>query len=415
VPYLTPQDLPESADCRALFVPDDTEWLALFGGALTELTKTWNWEYSGGLTVDETVAKMTEIINNWYSGCVACTLPGGGSAIRVRPDGHIEELLPDGSWGDPTGDYVLPPITPREEGTDADKKCLAAKNAANVLEQLYENIADSYGDGLTDAEALTALIEFVVTLIGVAFAPIAFAIATFLLPIFIAAYAIVAFITADLWDSNFTDQLVCILLNCAVVDGDIVTFDWDCFNNALWEQLNDFGLSTEQLRLYGQIQIILSIIGGVDALNLAGATTDITDDTCDCELVCPDTCYVPTAVEWSEPLCSGAGNLIFTPEGMFSNIHNVGLNQGAIANLNDFVSPSVGGWLVCYQATEGITMRAALCAEGEGTYPACYSGTTVSLGLTPGVPIFVDADHPIIFLGWAADDNGITGLCIEPA
>jgi len=67
MPYLTPQDLPEGDDCRPLSIPASTEWLALFGGALTELTKKYNWQDSGGLTVDETVEKMTEIIDAWYT------------------------------------------------------------------------------------------------------------------------------------------------------------------------------------------------------------------------------------------------------------------------------------------------------------------------------------------------------------
>jgi len=281
MPYLTPQELPEEDACRPLFIPADSEWLALFGGALTELTKSWNWEYSGGLTVDETIDKVNEILNTWYEGCTACTLPGGGSAIRIRSDGRLEELLPDGSWGEPTGDYVIPPPEAREGGTSTDQKCLAAANAANVLQQLYESLADSFAEDLDEAEAVTDMIAVLIVLVGFEFAPIAFALATFLIAIFRIAYRAIEFITADLWDETFTEQLKCILFNCATNDAGVVTFDWECFNDALYEQLNDFSLTGDQLRLYGQIQIILQIIGGVDALNLAGATTAITDDNCD--------------------------------------------------------------------------------------------------------------------------------------
>jgi len=289
MPYLTPDSIPEDDNCRPLSIPASSDWLAIVSGALTELIKTYNWEQRGSVTVEEAVARMQTMIDDYYAGCVACTLPGGGSAIRVRADGHIEELLPDGTWGEPTGDYVLPPVEAREGGTEDDQICLAARNAANVLQLLYENISDSYADGLDDAEALTAFIEFVIVTIGVAFAPIAFAIAMFLLPIFAIAYIIVEEITADLWDESVTQAITCILIDCASNDAGVVTFDWDCFQRGLINEINDFALLPDQLRLFAQIQIMLQIIGGVDALNLAGNTTAITDDDCS---FCPETwCY----------------------------------------------------------------------------------------------------------------------------
>src|SRR5262245_18703031 len=110
MPYLTPQELPETDDCRSLSIPANSEWLALFGGALTEFTKEWNWEYSGGLTIEETVQKMNEIINNWYANpCAACTTPGGYRVIRIGANGHLEQLDESGDWTPTTDDYYIPP------------------------------------------------------------------------------------------------------------------------------------------------------------------------------------------------------------------------------------------------------------------------------------------------------------------
>jgi len=170
MPYLTPQELPASDDCRSLSIPADSEWLALFGGALTELEKPYNWEFSGGLTIDETVQKMREIINNWYTEpCASCTLPGGGKIIRIGEHGHIEELGDNGDWGDPTGDYVIPPPDVREGGTEDDQNCLAAANAVNVLEQLYENLSESWAAHLSEAEAGTEFIGAAVAIVGFEF------------------------------------------------------------------------------------------------------------------------------------------------------------------------------------------------------------------------------------------------------
>jgi len=73
MPWLTPDSIPEADDCRPLSIPADSAWLALVSGALTELTLPYNWEKFGTLTVAETVAKMQEIIDNYYNA--ACGAP----------------------------------------------------------------------------------------------------------------------------------------------------------------------------------------------------------------------------------------------------------------------------------------------------------------------------------------------------
>lgn len=290
MPYLTPQELPEGDVCRPLSIPDDTEWLALFGGALTELTKSYNWEFSGGLTVAETVAKMNEIINGWYeNACGGCEYEDGGRVIRVNSDGHIEELGSDGTWGDATGDYVIPPPDARSGGSALDQSCLASKNAVNVLHTLYESLSDSFAGELSEAEALTAFIGVLVGIVGFEFAPITFGIWLVMQVVFQALYAALAYLTADLWDDAVDKQIRCFLLDCSNNEAGVVTFDWDCFLADLNSLTDSFGLSEVQLRLYLQIAYILYFIGGVDGLNLAGATTAITDDDCsDCDL---EWCY----------------------------------------------------------------------------------------------------------------------------
>jgi len=281
MPYLTPQELPESDDCRSLSIPANSEWLALFGGALTELTKSYNWEDSGGLTIDETLEKMNEIINAWYSEpCADCELPGGGRVIRIGEDGEIEELV-GGEWVEPSGDYVIPSPEAREDGTEADQICLASKNAVNVLEQLYESLSESFADNLSTADALIAFAAAALAIIGFEFAPITFGIAAFLIGVFEILYQALAYLTADLWDEDFTNQMVCFLQDCASNDAGVVTFDWDCFVNHLNSLADSFELSEVQLRLYLQVSYILYFIGGVKGLNLAGGTTEITNDDCD--------------------------------------------------------------------------------------------------------------------------------------
>lgn len=278
--FPTPNNTPGDTVRRIFIVPNSEEWLGLLEGAAQVLLDEWRYYDWGALTPAETVAAFNEVILASYTNVCQCANPDGGKIIRINPNGHVQEIGEDGTWTDPTGDYEIPPVPAREGGTEEDQICLAATNCANVLQLLYENLSDSWNAALNDAEALTAFILALVALIGAEFAPITFALVTFFGWLFGVLYETLAFVGADLWDENFTKALVCILVDCATNTAGVVTFDWACFNNELAANTNIFDLTASQLRLFGQIQFILSCIGGVDALNQAGATTAITGADC---------------------------------------------------------------------------------------------------------------------------------------
>jgi len=289
VPYLTPDSIPEESDCRSLLIPASTDWLAIVSGALTELTKTWNWQQFGSVTVEQAVEAMQAMIDQYYLGCTSCELPEGGSIIRIGDEG-ILEVLEGGAWVVPDeGDYYIPPPEAREGGTEPDQNCLAAKNAMNVLEQLYESLSESWGSSLSEAEALTDFVILATSLITFEFAPISFGIAAFFKGVFTLLYNALEYLGADLWDEAFSDQMTCFLLACASNDSGVVTFNWDCFVAQLNSLADGFGLSEVQLRLYLQVSYMLYFIGGVNGLNLAGATSEISDDDCD---MCATHCHV---------------------------------------------------------------------------------------------------------------------------
>lgn len=285
MPWLTPDSIPEDDDCRPLSIPASSVWLALVSGALTELTKPYNWQKFGTLTVAETTAKMQSIIDNYYaSPCAACTTPGGYRAVRINNQGHLEQLNGDGDWEAATDEYYIPPPEARTGGTPEDQACLAAKNAVHVLELLYENLSDSWNAHLDEAEAGTAFIGAVVAAVGFEFAPITWAVVGFFTAVFSALYTALEFIGADLWDESVSAQITCFLRACATNTDGVVTFDYECFMRQLNSLTDNFSLTESQLRLYIQIGYILYFIGGIDGLNLAGRTTAITDDDCsDCE------------------------------------------------------------------------------------------------------------------------------------
>jgi len=289
MPYLTPDELPEETACRSLSIPANVDWLAIVSGALTELTKTYNWQQRGAVTVDEAVEAMTAMIDAYYSGCDYCTTPGGYRVIRINQSGQLEQLNTDGEWEPATDEYYIPPPAAREGGSPEDQMCLAAKNAENALHELYSNISESFDEELTEAAALVSLATFAVGLIGFEFAPITFGIAAIIFGAWSLLYSAVSYLTADLWDENFTDQITCFLLTCASNTDGVITFDWECFNNQLYTLADDFGLTEIQIRLYLQVAYMLQFIGGGAGLDLAGGTTAISDDDCD---MCDQTwCY----------------------------------------------------------------------------------------------------------------------------
>jgi len=225
---------------------------------------------------------MQEIIDAWYTDtCSACETPGGYRVIRIGSNGRVEQLNDAGEWEPATDDYYIPPPEAREGGTDDDQRCLAAENATNALHMLYENLADSWNGDLDNAEAITAMIGGLVGIVGFAAAPIVYGITAFFLPIFAALYTGLEYLFADLWDESVDKQIKCFLYECSTNDGGVVTFDWDCFTGKLNSLANGFSLTAEQVRLYIQVSYLLYCIGGVDMLNLAGATTAITSPDCD--------------------------------------------------------------------------------------------------------------------------------------
>jgi len=417
VPFITPQDIPESDDCRSLSIPASSEWLALFGGALTEFLYSYNWEQTTGITVDETIAKMREIVNGFYDGCAPCTYEGGLRIIRIGIGGHLEELGDDGTWGEPSGDYVIPAPEAREGGTPTDQICLASKNAANVLKILYESWTESWASELTLDEAIVAAIGALVAIPAFfLFAPIAGAIALAIAGFLEIMFEAIEFLTADLWDEAFTNEIVCLFQSCATNTDGVVTFGWSCLNDAINARIDSFALTDEQLRLYGQIGYLMYFIGGTDGVNLAGSTTAITDDNCDFCNECSN-CEIPTSEFWQQAGCVSdtTVGLAFDSEGMYSTFADY-LGMGATTDLRDWVSAGASGWIVCFDMSETTDILDYQCAEtvpltmGSGT---CYTGEQ-ALTQTPNTPEFVPADKPFIYLAWYTLGGKITSFCVTP-
>jgi len=282
MPYLTPDEVPEGTVCRPLFIPDSSDWLALVSGILTEGAKYWNWEQFGTLTPEESAAVIQGIVDQFYDDICGCALPDGEPIMRLNEDGTFS-TLENGEWGEPTGDYVIPPPDARTEPTEEERICLAAANAAHVLELLYEEVTDAYAAELPAASALVLLAAAAVALIAPPVGLTLAALGAAALGVWKWAYEVAEFVTDDFWTTSFTDDLTCALRRQATDTAGVITFDFAAVQAEVINQIDWFDHTISSYTLGAQVRWLLTQIGE-GGLNLAGTTTAITTYDCDvCE------------------------------------------------------------------------------------------------------------------------------------
>lgn len=283
LPYITPDEVPYENACRALLIPASPDWLAIVSGALTELTKGYNWEQGGSVTVAEAVAVMQDMVNGYYAGgCDSCALPGGDPVFQLGEDGQVRQLI-NGTWNVPNGEYEIPPTPARTDPTPDERMCLAAANASAVLKLLYEDLTDSIAEHLSAYDAAVKLGVAVTGGIGLVFGLITPALIGILGSIWAVGYDLVQFVTMDLWDEAFDEVLLCALQNCASDDDGVVHFDYDCVIQNL-AGATELEVTLSQLRLFAQMQWLINSMG-IEALDAAGAKTDVEEADCsDCSV-----------------------------------------------------------------------------------------------------------------------------------
>lgn len=74
--YLTPQTTPGSVVCRALFIPNGEEYLAVVRGALQELTFAYNWEKFGALSPQEAASSFVDMFDRFCLSQGMCRMIG---------------------------------------------------------------------------------------------------------------------------------------------------------------------------------------------------------------------------------------------------------------------------------------------------------------------------------------------------
>lgn len=285
--FQTAPTLPEGVVCRTFEIPNSLEWLGIFNAFYPLIISPYNWEQVADtdLTVDESIVIVKAIWEQYWAttgACVeGCTLPGIDTPpFRLGVNGRFEQLRPDGTWGEPEGEYEIPPTPARTEPTIDERKCAAAANAASVMQQLYEAITDEIALGGDTLQVAAAMVAALVTAVGGWIAAPVYAIIQLSIALFAGMIELLQVLGSDVWTTEFNDKLKCALLECADDSADVVTFDLACIREQLTVEPDIFSPTWfYELQLFAQVVFLMETIT-MDGLNAAGATTGISDPNC---------------------------------------------------------------------------------------------------------------------------------------
>lgn len=279
--------------CICVPVPDDAEWIAKFYGAIYTLSQQIWWDRDEAHTAKVVAARWLEVyleaMNDPCGGGLPCEVPADprfGLELIIKlirkGVGGFTEMWDGFEWGPPTGDIEVPPMPVR---TEPDRLCLAARNAANVLDVTYEEATDSWNIEHTELALWNVILDGLISLVGAFAGPTAVAYATYaksITDIFVEGFDAIA---DDVWTPEFTEELTCLFYEFASDDAGVITFDFDAINERLIELQAAAIVSLNENRalLISQVGYLLFVIAA-DGLNHAGATTAITEYDCSCVL-----------------------------------------------------------------------------------------------------------------------------------
>jgi len=291
--WLTPNSGATTTVCRPILIPIDDQlfFMAAINGALNELTKEYNWEQFGDMTPDDAAAAMLDMYLAYVdtectAGCV-CTIPPVYDidvgielkVIRRNAAGFTEELVGD-EWQAPTGDYEVPDPDARTESTSDQRKCAAAANAINVLEQVYEEATDAYQAFATPAAVADAILDVIILVMGAFGQVTAASYISFGQNIFETFVDVFSLVTGDFWTNDYTNELECIFIANATDTAGVITFDYQAIEQDLIDLEYAAGVDVDRQIVLAQTRYILSLIAA-GGINFAGGLTIVASPNCD--------------------------------------------------------------------------------------------------------------------------------------
>lgn len=158
--FLSPPNIPPENTQRCLVIPNSKEWLGIFNSALLDLAQPWQYEQVHETDLaPETVASICyQIYVDWLAG--DC----GGVPVDcpVQPQWQVDPVsgllqwsYDDGAtWSDVTYSEISEspspsaPLPPVLDGTNDQKRCQAAWNAARVLDEYWKQVFGAVAVGI---------------------------------------------------------------------------------------------------------------------------------------------------------------------------------------------------------------------------------------------------------------------------
>lgn len=309
--WIIPDPIDDDRICVVVPVPNVPGHRAAFMGALFELSKWFNWQrdpdhlalmasavwkeilqgvalqldqglfFACGENVmdvrqkpgEPCILEKTVDMVNWvpFADLRLCApmlrRNANTGALETSTNGDDWTEIPASTF-DPNADsFPDADLPPARDGATDENKCLAARNAAEVLRRTFEEL----GERLVD-EAFTDPLE-IVSWASSAISWLFNAVVTAVVWASAAAglYAAQAQFAGEEWDEENTERVTCILLENATDTDGIVTFDFNAVKAAN---------TAEPGAIYGLINLILQFVGP-DGLNAAGGTTSIGAYDCD--------------------------------------------------------------------------------------------------------------------------------------
>lgn len=299
----TPNEIPQGAICRPLFIPADESWLALISGALAELTAPHNWEQVGALTPLECAERMAQMFQEYINGI--CGIGEENLDVRQNPDTPCLLEKDDGSgWqtfadlrlcppkvrltssgaglevstngGVTWNEAELPAIPPAPVVAGHDTLCNAAASAVEVYRQTMSEIFRLFNDGVEVMIVVSAIIAMLASWF---FFPPALPL---VFSFFVELQTIVESLTVADFDSDKQEELRCIFFCAMTLDEGVARIDWASVTAEI-----EARVSVSPPNIWLMLRY-LALIVGQDGTERAAATGVIQNAICGCEDCPPD-------------------------------------------------------------------------------------------------------------------------------
>jgi hypothetical protein len=220
------------------------------------------------------------------------TAPTVKRIYRVLRSGKMQYSDDGGeTWDDADTLPEYPPLPPRSETTEEERRCLAARNAAEIIRLATIEIITAWNTTSDPLQTISDLVGFITGAVALFLGNPILALVATGFELFQNALAVIEAGLDTAWNTETTDKLTCLLFELASDDGNgKVTFDFEGVRYRGNEVYSD-------ARLIVIHQWLLGIIGST-GLDLAGATTSVS--SWDCSGCVEQWCYAWSGTEWDE-------------------------------------------------------------------------------------------------------------------